>query len=335
MAKNLLEFTKAGIYCPQADVYIDPNRQVPRAVITHAHADHARWGMKKYLAHKDSVPIMQHRLGTKIDVMSAEYGQTVNANGVKISLHPAGHIVGSAQIRLEYKGEVWVVSGDYKIQKDNVCEPFEAVPCHTFITESTFALPVYQWEPQDTVIGEINDWWRANADNGVASVLSTYSLGKAQRVLQNVDHTIGRVYAHGAVEKTNAVLRKQGIPLLPSWLMAKDIPKTDLRQGLILAPPSAIDSYWSKRLKPFSLGVASGWMALGGARSRRSADRGFVLSDHADWNGLNQAVEATGAERIFVTHGFSDAFAKWLSEKGLNADVFKTEPEIELTDETS
>ena len=293
------------------------------------HSDHARWGMKKYLAHEDSVPVMKHRLGANIDVMGIKYGQGVRSNGVKISLHPAGHVIGSAQVRLEYKGEVWVVSGDYKIQDDRISEPFEPVPCHTFITESTFGLPVYQWQPQNQVMDEINQWWRTNAENGIASVLATYSLGKAQRILQNVDHSIGPVFTHGAVEKTNEAFRKHGIPLLPSRLITKDIPSADFRTGLILAPPNALNSDWSRKLKPFSLGVASGWMASGKTRRWGNADQGFVLSDHADWNGLNSAVELSKAEKIYVTHGFADPFARWLREKGWDADVVKTEFEGE------
>jgi putative mRNA 3-end processing factor len=330
----VLTFTENGIYCPAADVYIDPWRPVERALITHAHADHSRWGMKKYLAHHDSLPVMRLRLGQDIDVQGVAYGEVLDLNGVKVSFHPAGHIVGSAQIRLEHQGEVWVVSGDYKLEDDGLCTPFEPVKCHTFITESTFGLPVYRWQPQAVVMAEVNAWWAANAAEGKASLLSGYSLGKAQRIIQSVDHDIGPVFTHGAVENTNEVLRAAGLALKPTIRVVAQGPdkhtKKDFRQALIIAPPGAIGSAWARRFQPFSLGIASGWMALRGARRRRAADRGFLLSDHADWPGLNEAIAATGAEKVFVTHGYSDLFARWLREQGLEAEVVQTQFEGEL-----
>ncbi|MFK7921565.1 MAG: ligase-associated DNA damage response exonuclease [Bacteroidia bacterium] len=321
----LLTFTERGIYCPQADVYIDPWRPVARAVITHGHSDHARKGMQHYLTQHKTVPIIQHRLGAAISVEGRAFGERVHINGVEISLHPAGHIVGSAQVRLSYKGETWVVSGDYKIQDDGVATPFEAVKCHAFITESTFGLPIYRWQPQAEVIGEINDWWQQNANEDRASLLIGYSLGKAQRLLENIDHSIGPIYTHGAVENMQEVLRAHGVALKPTLRLTSEIPKSDFRKALIVAPMSAIGSSWAKQLEPYSLGIASGWMKIRGARRRRAADRGFVLSDHADWDGLNAAIEATEAEKVFVTHGYTDIFSKWLNEQGIQAGIVKTE----------
>ena len=327
--KPLLRFAKSGIYCPQADVYIDPWKRVDKALITHAHADHARWGMKQYLAHKDSVPVMRLRLGEEIDVQAVEFGEKIFINGVEISFHPAGHIIGSAQIRLAYKGEVWVVSGDYKVQDDGISGAFQPIACTHFITESTFGLPVYQWQPQAEVMQQINQWWAENAAAGRASLISAYSLGKAQRISEHLDRSIGPVFTHTAVENTNTVLRQHGISLKSTTPIGKkgedSYTKADFRNAIIIAPPGAIDSQWSKRFQPFSLGVASGWMNLRGARRRRAADRGFVLSDHADWAGLNRAVKATGAEQVFVTHGYSDIFSRYLREQGLNAQVVRTE----------
>jgi putative mRNA 3-end processing factor len=329
---NLLEFTDSGIYCAPGSFYIDPWKPVDRALITHAHSDHARFGNKHYLAHHDSIPVLRYRLGEDISVQGIGYGEQISLNGVKISFHPAGHIIGSAQIRVEHKGEVWVFSGDYKLVDDGLSVPFEPVKCHTFISESTFGLPVYKWKPQREVMMEINDWWKKNSAKGLASVLLGYSLGKAQRILYNIDTSIGPVYAHGAVENVNDLIRAQGIDLPPSKRVTPDTPKAEFRNALVLAPPSALASPWLKRFDPYSIAIASGWMRLRGARRRRAADRGFVLSDHADWDELNTAVRETGAEKVFVTHGYTAAFARWLNENGIEAYEGRTQYEGELAE---
>lgn len=329
---NLLQFTDSGIYCAPGNFYIDPWKPVDKALITHAHSDHARFGNKHYLAHHDSVPILKYRLGESISVQGIHYGERISLNGVNVSFHPAGHIIGSAQIRVEYKGEVWVFSGDYKLQQDGLSVPFEPVKCHTFISESTFGLPVYKWKPQQEVMNEINEWWRKNSGKGQASVLLGYSLGKAQRILQNIDTSIGPVYAHGAVENINELLRMQGIKLNASTRVTAALPRSEFRNALIIAPPSALASPWLKRFDPYSIAIASGWMRLRGARRRRAADRGFVLSDHADWNELNLAIKETGAQRVFVTHGYTAAFARWLNENGIEAYEGRTQYEGELAE---
>jgi putative mRNA 3-end processing factor len=329
---DLLQFTDKGIWCEPAGIYIDPWRPVQKALITHGHSDHARWGHKEYLCTEAAAPAIRYRLGD-IKLQTTPFGKTTTINGVKFSFHPAGHVPGSAQIRVEYNGEVWVASGDYKLEDDGLTEAFEPVKCHTFITESTFGLPVYNWKPQAEVFEEINNWWYANAEVGKVSLLSCYSLGKAQRILYGLDTSIGPIFTHGAIENTNQVLRKQGI-LLPETQLAKaDIPKTEFKGAMVLAPPSAINSSWSKRFKPLSIGIASGWMTLRGARRRRAADRGFVLSDHADWKDLNTAIDNTGAERVLVTHGYTSVFAKWLRDKGLNAASVQTEYEGDAAEE--
>ncbi len=329
---SLLTFTDSGIYCPQADVYIDPWRPVQRALITHGHADHARWGHEKYLCTDSAKPVIRYRLGKDIHLESIPYGEVRKINGVDFSFHPAGHIVGSAQIRVAYKGEVWVASGDYKVEEDGISEPFELVPCHQFITESTFGLPVYQWQPQAEVFADLNAWWRDNQAKGKVSFVTGYSLGKAQRIIQNVDASIGNIYTHGAVENINEIIRAQGIALTPTVRVNAGIPKEDFLGSLLVAPPSALGSTWMKRFPSISIGVASGWMALRGARRRRAADRGFVLSDHADWQGLNDVIKATGAEKVWVTHGYTDIFSQWLQEQGIASGVVKTEFEGELSE---
>ncbi len=320
----LLKFTPAGIYCPQADIYIDPWKKVNKAIITHAHADHSRWGMKHYLAHPLSIPVMRLRLGSDISVQAVEYNQKLLINGVEISLHPAGHIPGSAQVRVSYKGETWVASGDYKVEDDGLSTAFEPVKCNTFITECTFGLPVYKWKPQKEIFNEMNGWWRTNQSNGISTIVTAYSLGKAQRLLQNLDPSIGKIYTHGAVENTNEVMREAGIHLNETIRITKETTKKELVGNMIIAPPSALNTPWMNKFKPLSDGIASGWMMLRGTRRRRAADRGFALSDHADWPGLLSAIKATGAENVITTHGYTNVFSRYLNEIGINSVEEKT-----------
>ncbi len=308
----MLKFDKYGIYCEPAQVYIDPWKPVDRAIITHAHSDHARWGNKHYLAHHHTVPILKLRLGD-ITVQGVEYGETFNINGVQISLHPAGHIPGSAQIRMEYQGKVWVVSGDYKLQHDGISTPFETIKCNHFVTESTFGLPIYKFPESENLKDSINSWWENNRLQGNNSVIIGYALGKAQRIIKHLDQANGTIFTHGAVGSVIAVMKDINLGLPPT-VYASAFNKKDDLGSIIVAPPSAIGTPWLKRFEPFSLGICSGWMQLRGARRRRGADRGFALSDHADWNQLNTAIADTGAENIYVTHGYKSSYARWLRE---------------------
>ena len=330
MSEELLTFSEAGIYCPPAGIYIDPWKAVDKAIITHGHSDHARWGSKSYLCQEDSREVLLHRLGAEINLQTLHYGEPITINGVKFSFHPAGHIPGSAQVRVEFKGEVWVASGDYKTEDDGWIPPFEPVPCHAFITESTFGLPVYKWKPQAEIKAEINQWWRENQELGKVTVLTGYSLGKAQRLLHLLEPDIGPIYAHGAIFLMNEVLTRQGFILPEVKRVLPEMKKEEFKGALVMAPPSVLSSSWLKRFQPYSTGIASGWMGLRGTRRRRSVDRGFVLSDHADWSGLNLAVKETGAEKVFVTHGYTDIFSRWLKEQGLDARPVITRFEGEL-----
>ena len=337
MSSHLLQFTGKSIYCPVADVHIDPWIPVDRAIITHAHSDHARWGSKHYLAHKDSDAMLRLRLGEDISLQTMEFGEKISINGVTFSLHPAGHIIGSAQVRVEYQGQVWVVSGDYKLEDDHFSEPFEPVKCHYFITEATFALPIYHWQPQSIIFEEISSWITKNKSEGKASLLMGYALGKMQRILKNIAVNDQPIYAHGAIFIVNEKLREAGYDLPPITLITKETDKKLLKEALILAPPSADNSPWIKKFGPVSLGYCSGWMAVRGAKNRRSLDQGFVLSDHADWDGLQKAIAATAAQKVFVTHGFTSIFARWLNEINIPAAEVKTmygEEEEEKAEET-
>ncbi|MBA2708363.1 MAG: ligase-associated DNA damage response exonuclease [Gemmatimonadaceae bacterium] len=317
----LLRVTDRGLYCDAGDFYIDPWLPVDRALITHAHGDHARWGSKSYAGARDGRHVLQTRLGESARIETFEYGEQFSMNGVRLSFHPAGHIIGSAQIRVEHRGEVWAVSGDYKTEPDPTCRPFEPVACNTFVTESTFGLPIYRWDPQAETFADIASWWRANAEAGRASIIFAYALGKAQRVLAGLSKDPqGSFYTHGAVERLNRDYRESGIDL-PATTYVASVPRGhDWGGALVIAPPSASGSTWMRRFGAASTAFASGWMRVRGARRRRSVDRGFVVSDHVDWPALIAAIDATGAERVLVTHGYRDPVVRFLRERGLEAD---------------
>jgi putative mRNA 3-end processing factor len=333
----LLRVTDRGLYCEAGDFYIDPWLPVPRAVITHAHGDHARWGCDAYLGVRAGERVLRTRLGTGVSIRFADYGEPIDLHGVRVTLHPAGHILGSAQVRVEHRGEVWVAAGDYKTEPDSTCAPFEPLRCHTFITESTFGLPIYRWTSETSVLDEVRAWWTANRDAGRTSILFAYSLGKAQRVLAGLrDCTIGPIYTHGAIERLNRDYRDSGVALAET-IYASGLPRGhDYAGGLVLAPPSAAGSLWLRRFGAIATGFASGWMRIRGARRRRSLDRGFALSDHADWPSLLTAIEATGAECVWVTHGYREPLVRWLVEHGVRAEAvasrWEGEGEAELQD---
>ncbi|WP_291907473.1 ligase-associated DNA damage response exonuclease [Chitinophaga sp. CB10] len=319
----MITFTNSGLYCAAGDFYIDPWKPVTRAVITHAHSDHARFGSRYYLCEHATVPLLKIRLGQDINVQGISYYESIYFNGVKVSLHPAGHIIGSAQIRIEKDGEVWVVSGDYKLENDGLSAPFEPVKCHTFITESTFGLPIYRWAPQDQLFAGIGQWIDDNRQLAKASVLLAYSLGKAQRVMQHLQHKTEKFLVHGAIANTQEALVQSGWKLPPIEHITPETPKSAFPNSIIIAPPSA-DVSWMKKFSPYALGICSGWMTVRGNMRRQNADAGFALSDHADWPGLLSAVKATGAQKVYVTHGFSSVFARYLNEQGIPAEEVVT-----------
>lgn len=320
----LIEFSDKGLYCRQGDFYIDPWKPVDKAIITHAHSDHARTGSNHYLCHHLTKPLLQLRLGD-YSYQAVDWNEPVFINGVKLTLHPSGHIIGAAQIRVEYAGEVWVASGDYKTENDGISGEFEPVACNTFITESTFGLPIYKWKKQPEIFDDIKNWVYKNKEDKKTSVLIAYSLGKAQRVLQPLAETGLPIFVHGAVYNVHQALVNSGIKLPQVQRVYPDTPKEDMAGNIVIAPPGADGSPWMKKFYPLSVGVCSGWMQVRGNARRRNTDAGFALSDHADWAGLLQAVKATGAQKVYATHGFQSAFSRFLNENGIEAGEVKTE----------
>lgn len=323
---GLITLTSSGLYCKQGDFYIDPWKPVKRAVVTHAHADHTYRGNQQYLVPAEGERLSRIRIGEDADISTQRYGEVSVMNGVKVSFHPAGHVLGSAQVRVEYKGEIWVVSGDYKLMPDATCAPFEPVKCHHFITEATFGLPIYRWQPTEFMFEEVNSWWRRNQEKGKASVIFAYSLGKSQRVMNGIDRSIGRIFTHGAVERLTQAYREHGVDLPDTTYVGSVENKKEFAGSLIVAPPSAQQAVgWLRRFGSHSTGFASGWMMVRGARRQRAVDRGFVLSDHADWPELLTAIASAEAETVYVTHGFSQEVVRWLNEHGQYAVPLKTQ----------
>jgi putative mRNA 3-end processing factor len=321
---DLLVVTESGLYCPQGDFHVDPWRRVSRAIITHAHADHARAGSDRYLCAAAGKTVLRERIGGGAPIDVLRPGESLSINGVTVSLHPAGHVLGSAQVRLEHRGVTWVVTGDYKLQPDPTCAPFEPVRCDVLVTESTFGLPVYRWQEPATIAAELNAWWRANRDAGRTSVILAYALGKAQRIAALVDPSIGPIVAHGAVMRMVEAYRASGVRLPPIDRVPPRARRVGDGRALVIAPPSVMGGSWLKLFGESAVAAASGWMLVRGVRRRRGLDRGFVVSDHADFPGLMAAIGASGASRVLVTHGFADALARLLRERGLDAGVLAT-----------
>lgn len=321
---SLITVLPEGLYCEQGEFFIDPWRGVDTALITHAHSDHARYGSSRYLATRISEGVLRKRLGEGMNLQGMEYGEKIKLGNVWISFHPAGHVLGSAQIRVEHQDEVWVVSGDYKRCYDPTCALFEVVPCDTFITEATFGLPIYKWQSGTEICRQVYEWWQSDRDR--PSLLFCYAFGKAQRVLAELrKFTDQPVYVHGAVHMLTEIYRQVGVEMVET-IPASEKPRDYKFKGdLVLAPPSGHRSSWMKRFQQPQTAFASGWMAVRGARRRRGYERGFVLSDHADWQGLVNTVLQTRASTVYVTHGQSDILSRYLTEVlDINALPLKT-----------
>ena len=325
MTTDLVVLRREGLYCPPGDFYIDPWRPVERAVITHGHGDHARTGSAEYYATRRSMPILEWRLGEQ-RYHAFDYGQPFAMGDAMVSFHSAGHVLGSAQVRIEAGGQVWVASGDYKRQHDPSCDPFDVVECDTFITEATFGLPVYRWPDTADVAREIVEWRDHCATRGEAAVLLCYALGKAQRILAELAAWTDRpAFLHGAVAAGVEVYRAAGVPMLATQPVSETAKGAEFAGELVIAPPSAAGSPWMRRFRGAQVGFASGWMRVRGNRRRRNYDRGFVVSDHADWPDLMRTIRETGARRVIATHGNTDAIIRALNEQGIAAEAFATD----------
>jgi putative mRNA 3-end processing factor len=322
----MLQETPAGLYCPDGDFHIDPWQSVARAVITHAHGDHARPGSDAYLCAAPCAPLLRRRLGSDITIETLDYGRPLVLGHTRVSFHPAGHILGSAQVRVEGTAGVWVVSGDYKRAFDPTCAPFEVVPCDTFVSETTFGLPIYRWDPTATIVLEIRDWWEQNRATGLASVLFCYTLGKAQRLLAELATVTDRpVLVHGMMRAMVDVYRETTtVRMLPTETLIERARGSSIAGELVLAPLSARGTPWMRRLGAFSDAFVSGLMRVRGVRRQRAFDRGFVLSDHVDWPDLLTTVAETGAARVLATHGHAEPFARFLRARGLESGVLRT-----------
>ncbi|MEM6394297.1 MAG: ligase-associated DNA damage response exonuclease [Planctomycetota bacterium] len=336
-ADRLIEATERGLFCEAGGFYIDPWRPVDRAVVTHGHADHATWGCERYLCSAPGQGVLKERVHAGARIEGVAYGESVSINGVDVSLHPAGHVLGSAQVRVEHGGRVEVVTGDYKVpvggEEDRTCATFDAVACDRLITECTFGLPIYRWRPEGKVAAEMDEWWRGNVEAGRVSVVFAYALGKAQRVLSMVDRGLcdeHGVVVHGSVKRFVEVYRAAGVDLPEVSTSTEESRKRVKGKGLVVAPPSVLGTPWLKKFGPYSTAFASGWMAVRGNRRRRGVDRGFVVSDHVDWSGLMGVIETTGASEVGATHGYVDEVARYLNESGkVEADVVPTRYEGE------
>jgi putative mRNA 3-end processing factor len=330
----MLVETADGLFCPSGGFHIDPWRPVPRALLTHAHGDHARAGSAAYLCTPGTAALVARRVGSDAAIETIGYGTRLTLGDVRVSFHPAGHVLGSAQVRVESSaGETWVVGGDYKRAADPTCAPFEPVRCDTFVTESTFGLPIYRWDPAASIVADILDWWHANAAAGKASVLFCYTIGKAQRILAELAALTDRpVLVHGMMLGAIDAYRASGVGMLPVRPATERPRGTPFAGELVLAPLSARGTPWMRRLGDLSDAFASGLMRVRGVRRQRAFDRGFVLSDHADWPALLQTIDETGASRVLATHGHAEPLARYLSERGLQSDVIRTAWEGEVED---
>jgi putative mRNA 3-end processing factor len=321
---DLVVSSPAGLFCPAGGFHIDPWGPAERAVVTHVHADHARPGSAAYLCTEASVPFLRRRIDGP-PIQGAAYGETIRIGDARVSFHPAGHILGSAQVRIEAAGQVWVISGDYKRAPDPTCAPFEPVRGNVFVTEATFALPIYRWPEADVVATQVMAWWERNRQAGVASLLFCYAMGKAQRLLAELGRLTDRpVLVHGAVAEMSELYREQGVSMLPTTRVAEMPSRRSYAGELILAPLSAGGTPWVRRFGERQTALASGWMRVRGTRRRQGYDRGFVLSDHADWPALLRTIEETGAERVLATHGYAEELARFLRESGRDAGVLAT-----------
>jgi putative mRNA 3-end processing factor len=323
-AEDLLHPTPAGLYCPPGDFYIDPVRPVDRAVVTHGHSDHARAGHGAVLATRQTLNIMAERYGEAFTgrEQAAAYGEAAGINGVDLRLVPAGHVLGSAQVEVRWRGLTMVVSGDYKRRRDPTCAPFEPVPCHVFISEATFGLPVFRHPPDTEEIGRLVRSLGQFPER--AHLVGAYALGKAQRIIRLLRESgwTRPIYVHGAMERLNALYEREGVDLGP-LLPTRDLPKGALGGEVAIAPPSAIQDRWARRFADPIAAFASGWMGVRARARQRGVELPLVISDHADWSELTATFEALRPEEVWITHGREEGLLRWAELNGMKGRALR------------
>ena len=318
---DLLRPDAGGLYCEAGDFWIDPLQPVGRAIVTHAHADHARAGSGDYHTASDNLPILAARIGEGAPHHGHEWGRPFELGDTRVTLFPAGHIFGSSWVRIESDAGTWGVSGDFKRAADPTCPPFHPEPVDVWLTECTFGLPVYRWPAPEQVIDEILQWWRDCRKANRPAVLFCYALGKAQCILAELaGRTDEAVWLHGAMRPLVDAYREAGVAMLPTRLVSEAEKAEKFAGQLVLAPPSAAGSTWMRRFPGHSAGFVSGWMRIRGNRRRRGYDRGFVMSDHADWPALVDTVADMKASRVITIHGNGEALAGYLGARGLQTE---------------
>jgi putative mRNA 3-end processing factor len=322
--KDLIKYKDGNLYCELADIWIDPSKPVKRALITHAHFDHFTFGCEEYFSTKETAILIKKRVEDDLNIKEFDYGEEFKVNGINISFHPSGHILGSSQIRFIFAEEKWLITGDFKLQNDETCKKYEIVKTDYLISECTFGLPIFKWDETKKIATNISNWITNSPDK--TSLLFCYSLGKAQRLLNEISKTNfeGNIYSHKSIHKMNDCYRQLGICIKDTIKIENKKKIDQLKGNLILLPPSLSKGSYLKNLKNIQTAFASGWMSIRALRNRSGYDKGFAISDHADWNGILEVVKKSEAKNVFFHHGDSEVLSKYLSEKeSINVLLFE------------
>ena len=312
--QNLILQKSQGLYCEPANVWIDPYKPVEKAIITHAHSDHFTNGCREYICSIETGLLLRKRFGNNINLKTFDYDKNFFINGINFSLHPSGHILGSSQIKINAGSEVWLITGDLKRQKDKTCRSYKKLKTDFLICESTFALPIFNWESTQKIIDNITKWVFQNEDS--TSILFCYSLGKAQRLLSElITQNLKNIYVHKSINNMNIIYKKLGIELEEAKLFNNDIEINNIKNSLLLLPPSLNNRNFLKKFNRVQTGFASGWMSIRALKKRSGYDKGFTISDHADWKGLIKTIRESEAKRVFLNHGEGEYLANFLRDK--------------------
>ena len=312
--QNLISQKSQGLYCESANIWIDPYKPVEKAIITHAHSDHFTNGCREYICSIETGLLLKKRFGNNINLKTVEYDKKFLINGINFSLHPSGHILGSSQIKIMTDSETWLITSDFKRQKDKTCKSYERLKTDFLICESTFGLPIFNWESTNKIIDKITKWVNQSEDS--TSILFCYSLGKAQRLLSELNsQNFKNIYVHKSINNINTIYKNLGIELEEAKIFDNNLEINNLKDCLLLLPPSLNNQNFLKKFKRFQTGFASGWMSIRALKKRSGFDKGFTISDHADWNGLIKTIKESEAKRVFLNHGDGESLANFLRDK--------------------